>query len=85
MTTLVAFSFFLSMERCSKYSGCCYGCKIIYIPHAFQALFFDFGDDRLLTGQVCDPVALRVSAWMDSLKKSMQSLDADDHSYAMAA
>lgn len=55
------------------------------MPHVFQTLFFGFGDDRLLTGQVCDPVALRVSAWMDSLKKSMQSLDADDHSYAMAA
>lgn len=47
--------------------------------------FFITGDDRLLTGQVCDVVALRVSAWMDSLKKSMQILDADDYSYAMAA
>ena len=73
------------MERCSEYLSCSYGCKIIYMPHVFQTLFFGFGDDRLLTGQVCDPVALRVSAWMDSLKKSMQSLDADDHSYAMAA
>jgi len=30
-------------------------------------------------------IALRVSAWMDSLKKSMQTIDADDYSYAMAA
>jgi hypothetical protein len=49
-------------------------------------MFFDFtGDDRLSTGQVQDRVALRVSAWMDSLKKSMQTIHADDYSYAMAA
>ena len=49
-------------------------------------MFFDgFGDDRLSTGQVQDNAALRVSAWMDSLKKSMYQIDADDYSYAMAA
>ena len=59
----------------------------MYIYGGFRAtMFFDgFGDDRLSTGQVQDNAALRVSAWMDSLKKSMYLIDADDYSYAMAA
>ena len=46
----------------------------MYIYGRFRATsFFDgIGDDRLSTGQMRNGVALRVSAWMDSVKKSMQ-------------
>jgi hypothetical protein len=39
------------------------------------------GFDRPLA----ESVALRVSAQMDSLKKSVQTVNAEDYSYAMAA
>jgi hypothetical protein len=54
-------------------------------PQIFGDVLLQIGDDRFRQDACAEGVAFRVSARMDSLKKSVQTINAEDNSYAMAA